>query len=225
MAKNLILILLFVILLSCKKDEVVEEKIPFNISIKNFELKDRFVNNNEDFPHIENSFGGASVIYSNNTDTFLFDTKNASIENYLFELPAGIYNIEIESPPASLFGQSTPSFKSTAFDIEISDLTDTIPVSAEPTCALIVVIDDNNRLDKGAFIMESPSLENKDFKAYPLILDTISKAYYTYLLPDTFPEKPNAFLWFFSEETGETKDGLHTDVFEIGYKYLIKVLE
>lgn len=224
MAKKVIMILFFALLLSCEK-EVEVENIHFYISIKDFEIKPRFINSNEDIPHILHKFAGGSVIFTNNTDTYLFDTQQTSIENFLFEVPAGIYNIEIETPAASLYGQSTPSFRSELIDVEISDLTDTIEVSVKPTCALIVVKDDKNRLENGAFIIESHSLKNEDYISYPLAIDSVSKSYYTYITPDTIPELPNAFLWFYDEEQGEEKDGLPTEVFEIGYKYLIKVWE
>lgn len=224
MTKKVIMILFFVILLSCEKGVVIEN-IHFNISIKDFELKPRFVNNNEDIPHIILEFAGGSVTFTNNTGSYFFDTKKTSIENFLFEVPAGTYNIEIETPPASFYGQTNPSFKSEVFDVEISDLTDTIAVSVKPTCALIVVKDDKNQLENGAFIIESHSLINEDFISYPLAIDSISKSYYTYISPDTIPEIPNAFLWLYGEEQGEEKGGLPTEVFEIGYKYLIKVWE
>jgi hypothetical protein len=224
MAKKLITILFFAFVLSCKKEAVVEQ-IQFYISINDFELKEQFIIDNEDIPFIAYEIAGGNVTFTNSTDSYLFNTKETSIENFLFELPAGIYNMEIETPAASLYGQNTPSFRSDLIEVEISDLTDTIAVDVEPTCALIVVADDKNQLENGAFILECRSLGNDNCLSHPLVNDSLNGTYYTYILPDTVPELPNAFLWLYGEAEGEEKGGLHTEVFEIGYKYLIKVLE
>lgn len=224
MINKVIILLFFGILLSCEKEKEGDGKIRFYISVNDFELKDRAGTSNEEIPSFTYDLAGGRVSFTNEVDTFLFDTKALSIEEYLFEIIAGTYNVEIETP-TSLYGQVTPSFRSTTLEVSISELTDTLVVTAEPTCALIVVKDDLNQLANGAFIIERRTVEKDDFVAYPLKQDSISSLYYTYLLPDTLPDAPNAFLWLYEEEMGEEKGGLHTEIFEIGYKYLIKVLE
>ena len=224
MAKKVIMIVLFVILFSCEKETEDVEKFPFYISINDFEFKNRNTNT-EDFPIIDSKFGGGTVRFANYTDTFFFDTRETNIEDFLFELPAGVYDIEIETPAASLFGQANPSFKSNDLDVEISDSTDIITLNAEATCALVVVKDEWNQLENGAYIIENRSLNGDNFVSYPLERDSINKLYYTYILPDTIPDIPDAFLWFYGDGKAYDNGGLHTEFFEIGYKYLINVLE
>jgi len=199
-----------------------ENNIQFYISIDEFKFQEQSINKNN--PNIERNLGGATIIFTNEAETFSFDTKEISIEEFRFELPVGIYDIKIESP-TSLYGQSTPSFNSTLINIEISDLTDTIKAKAKPTCALLMVKDEFNQLEDGAYIIESNSLKNDDFIAYPMAYDSLSNLYFTYIFPDTTLELPNAYLWFYSNEIEKENGGIHTEIFEMGYKYLIEVLE
>lgn len=227
MKKKVIMILFFIILLSCDKEAaVVVEMIHFNISITDFQLKDGFVYDNGIMPQIPQHFGGGVVTVTNNSDTYVFNTQDTCIEHFVFSVPAGLYDVNVETPVASFYGQISPSFSAGLMNVEISDSTDTITVIAEPTCALVVVKDDKNQLEHGAFIIECPTLNNEDCISYPLNQDSAGKLYYTYILPDTVPGTPNAYVWLYGEEFGEEKkEGLHTEVFEIGFKYLIKVRE
>jgi hypothetical protein len=60
---------------------------------------------------------------------------------------------------------------------------------------------------------------------YPLVRDTITGLYYAYFTPDTSDSDPSAFLWFHGLEDAAAGEGLSTAGFDIGYQYLITVLE
>jgi hypothetical protein len=228
MKSEAVILFLLSLPLSCQKEADLEGsklQVSFYLSITNFELKDTLLHKFEQVPDISHQFTGGKVRFSNSRKTYLFDTRGTSIDEYLFTVPEGDYYLEIEMPGASLYGQNRATFKAESKNIEISNLTDTITVSAKPTCALIVVKDNMDQLTNGAFIIQRHEYPPGYFIPYPLTLDSLSRCYYAYLTPDTVTEFPSAFLWFYDEKQGNENEGLTTKDFEIGYRYLIKVLE
>lgn len=218
-----IIIPLFILLFSCE-EEVARKN--FIISVQNFEFADTLLTEQEEVPEFNYQFAGGVVNFTDeNNKTFKFDTENTGIEEYIFELPYGEYFLETEIPPASLYGQERATFKAGPVYVEISHFTDTVSVNVEPTCAHIVIGDKKNQLDKGAYIIRRHPYSQGYFTSYPLALDSLRRYYYTYVTPDTVPDAPYAFLWFYDEEPGIETGGLPTKDFEIGYRYLIKVLE
>ncbi len=222
MKKTGIIISLLIFLFSCQEEV---EKKDFFISIENFGLKDTLLIDQEEVPEIKHEFAGGDVRFTDGKKTHLFETKNIGVEDYMFSLPNGEYYLEIDIPPASLYGQQRASFKSKPKYIEISNFIDTISINAEPSCALIVVSDKKNHLENGAYIIKRHVYSQGYFTPYPLTLDSLERYYYTYITPDTASEAPSAYLWFYDEKPGEEAGGLPTKDFEIGYRYLINVLE
>lgn len=222
MKRARIIIPLLIFLFACQEEV---EKRDFFISIENFELRDTLLNDHEKVPEIEHKFAGGNVKFSNGSKIHLFETNNIGIEDYVFSLPDGEYLLEIEIPPASLYGQQRASFMLEPEYIEISNSVDTISINAEPSCALIVVSDKKNHLENGSYIIKRHEYSGGYFTPYPLTLDSMERCYYTYITPDTATETPSAYLWFYDKKPGEETGGLSTKDLEIGYRYLIKVLE
>ena len=73
--------------------------------------------------------------------------------------------------------------------------------------------------------MERHSYAYGYFIAYPMTRDTTSGLYYAYFTPDTVPNDPTAFLWFYGGMPGKEKGGMSTTGFKPGYRYFISVLE
>lgn len=217
-----IIIPLLIFLLSCQEEV---ERNDFFISVENFKLKDTLLIDHQEVPEIAYEFAGGNIKFTDGKGIHTFETENIGIEDYLFTLPVGDYFLEIEIPPASLYGQKQASFKTNPKYVEISNFGDTISINAEPTCALIVVTDKKDQLENGAYIIERHTYSQGYFTPYPLALDSLRKFYYTYITPDTVSEDPSAFLWFYDKNPENESGGLPTKDLEIGYRYLIKVLE
>jgi len=217
-----ILILLLMALSSCEEEVT---KVGFWIKTKGFILEDAFLNPDDTFPSFSHRISGGTVVFKGNNKTYEFDLEDTGLEDYEFLLPAGEYRMEINNPPASIYGQERGSFKSAPQHITISEVTDTIIAQAEPNCALLLVKDETDQLDKELYIIERHSISRNYVRYYPLSHDTISGLYYTYFTPDTIPSNPSAFLWFYSWKPGNDEEGLSTTGFDIGYQYFITVLE
>ncbi|MFO7934987.1 MAG: hypothetical protein R6U78_13010 [Bacteroidales bacterium] len=177
------------------------------------------------FPSFSHRFSGGLITFHSNNRTFAFDLKDTGIGDFLFRLPVGEYLLEMEIPPASLYGQESGSFLADPGNISITEITDTITVQAEANCALLLVQDDQEQLEEGIYMIERHSITPDYFRAYPLSLDTLSGLFYTYFTPDTVPSDPSAFLWLYGSKPGTEEGGLSTAGFEIGHQYFIKVLE
>ena len=222
MKKTGILLLVVLTLWSCGK-EVLE--VSFRIETEGFILQETVMDRSENFPSFSHKVSGGFVTFSNNQTTKEFNTGRTGIEAYLFRLPIGDYQITINIPQASLYGQEGGSFVANPGKVIINEQTETIPVQVEANCSMFLVYDELNQLDKGVFMIERHAFADGFFWSYPLYRDSLSGAHYTYFIPDTDSSDPSAFLWFYEGKQGMEEGGLTTKNLEIGYQYNIKILD
>jgi len=222
MKKAGILFLIMMTSWSCKK-EVPE--VSFRIETEGFILEESFMDRSDVFPSFTHRFSSGLVTFSNNHTTYEFNTGRTGIEEYMFRLPVGEYQVTFNIPQASLYGQEGGSFVASPGNVIINEQTDTILVQAEANCSMFLVYDELNQLDQGVFMIERHAFAHGFFWSYPLITDSLSGVYYTYFTPDTVPSNPSAFLWFYEGKEGIEEGGLTTKDLEIGYQYKIKILD
>ncbi len=222
MKKVGILFLLILTPWSCE-EEVPE--VSFRIETEGFILQETFMDRSEDFPSFSHKVSGGFVTFSNNQTTKEFNTGRTGIEAYLFRLPIGEYQITINIPQASLYGQEGGSFTAHPGRVIINEQTDTILVQVEANCSMFLVYDEQNQLDQGVFMIERHAFAHGFFWSYPLLIDSLSGAHYTYFTPDTVSSDPSAFLWFYEGKQGIEEGGMATKDLEIGYQYNIKILD
>lgn len=214
--------LVLLVLTSCR-EEVPEH--PFRIKALGFELSDSLLHPLDSPPDFQHKLAGGVLTFLGAGDSHEFELGEQNLETFEFHLPEGAYRLEISVPGASLYGQERASYRAEPADVVIDGLTDTLRLHVTPTCALILVKDDDQQLDQGAFMIERHSYREDYFRSYPLGLDTLSGLYYTYLTPDTVPSDPSAFLWFYGRKYNGEEGGMPTAGLETGYRYLISVLE
>ncbi len=178
-----------------------------------------------DFPSFSHRLADGLVIFTSSTDTYTYNTQNISEDGYFFELTEGDYQLEFKIPQASIYGQEQGSYAVRPQTVHLTEETGILRVEVESTCALFLVSDEFNQLDKGIYIIERHSYANGHFTPYPLFLDSVSGLYYTYFTPDPVSEDPSAFLWFYEGEPGEEQGGISTVDLEIGLQYRILILE
>jgi len=222
MKKAGIILLLAMALWSCE-EEIPEVSI--RIETEGFILQEAFIDNADVFPFFSHRVSGGRVTFSNNHNTYEFHTGVIGIEEYLFQLPIGEYQLTFNIPQASLYGQEGGSFVANTGKVFIDELTEKISVDVEANCSMFLVYDELSQLDKGIFMIERHSFAHGYFWSYPLFTDSVSGAYYTYFTPDTVSSDPSAFLWFFEGRQGIEEGGLATKDFEIGYQYNIQILD
>ena len=221
MRKLLYFLLGLISILSCEK-EIPE--FEFRIKSTGFFLEDAFLHPEDSFPSFTHKLSGGNVTFIGENSSYEFRTGRISIEEFPFSLPAGRYQIEFQIPEASRFGQKGGSFHAGLTSISITEVMDqeiTVPVVAN--CALFLVDDERNQLDKGIFMIQRYA--SGYFDSYPLTLDSVSGMYYAYFTPDTPGSNTSAFLWFYEGKPGIASGGLSTLDFENGYQYLIEVLD
>ncbi|MCP4311937.1 MAG: hypothetical protein GY790_11795 [Bacteroidetes bacterium] len=222
MKKTGILLLLTLTLWSC------EEEIPevsFRIETEGFILQEAYIDNSDVFPSFSHRLSSGRLTFSNNHDTYKFNTGRTGIEEYLFQVPVGEYQLTFTIPQASLYGQEGGSFVASPRNVIINEQTDTILVQVEANCSMFMVYDQLNQLDQGVFMIERHAFAHGFFWSYPLLSDSLSGAYYTYFTPDSVPSNPSAFLWFYEGTQGIEEGGMATMDFEIGYQYNINILD
>lgn len=217
-----ILLLVIMTLWSCE-EEVPE--VSFRIETEGFFLEEAFLDTADAFPSFSHRVSGGIVTFSTNHTTYEFNTGEKGIEEYLYQLPIGEYQLTFTIPRASLYGQEGGSFVVNPGKVIINEQTETILVNVEANCSMFLVYDELNQLDKGVFMIERHSFAHGYFWSYPLFQDSLSGAYYTYFTPDTVPSDPSAFLWFYEGKQGIEEGGLTTKDFEIGYQYNIRILD
>ncbi len=208
-------------IISCEKDIPEYE---FRIKSTGFFLEDAFLLPGDSFPAFTHKLSGGNVSFIGEKSSYEFRTGKISVEEYPFQLPAGSYQIEFQIPEASMYGQKGGSFKAEPTSITVSEVMEQeITVSVVSNCALFLVDDELNQLEKGIYMIRQYA--SGYFDSYPLTLDTISGMFYAYFTPDTAPSNTSAFLWFYEGKPGIASGGLPTMDFEKGYQYLIKVLD
>ena len=208
-------------ILSCEKDK---PEFEFRIKSTGFFLEDAFLHSGDSFPSYTHKLSGGNVSFIGENSSYEFRTGNISIEEFPFRLPAGRYQVEFQIDEASRFGQKGGSFLAERTSITVTEVMDqeiTVPVAAN--CALFLVDDERNQLDKGIYMIQRYA--SGYFESYPLTLDSISGMYYAYFTPDTPNSNTSAFLWFYEGNPGIASGGLSTLDFEKGYQYLIEVLD
>jgi len=209
-------------IVSCEK-EIPE--IGFRIKAEGFFLEDGILLSSDSFPSFSHKLSGGIVSFVGANTTFDFRTGKTSIEDFTFELPVGMYQMEFSIPEASLYGQKGGSFRAEPTTISISQPMDTIRVDVVATCALLLVHDEQNQLDKGVSMIEKFASGEGYFNTYPLTLESTSGLYYAYFTPDPDSSNSSAYIWFYEDTPGGPSGGLSTMEFEIGYQYVIKVLD
>jgi hypothetical protein len=217
-----IFLLLIMTLWSCE-EEVPE--VSFRIETDGFFLEEAFLGTADAFTSFSHKVSGGVVTFSSNNTTYKFNTDRKGMEEYLFQLPVGEYQLTFTIPQASLYGQERGSFTVHSGKVIINEQTESISVHVEANCAMFLVYDELSQLDKGIFMIEKHSFAHGYFRSYPLFTDSLSGSYYAYFTPDTVPSDPSAFLWFYDGETGIEEGGLTTKDLEIGYQYNIKILD
>ncbi len=217
-------ILLLIMMTSWSCEEEVPE-VSFRIETEGFFLEEILLDNSEVYPSFAHKVSGGIVTFSNNHTTYKFKTRETGIEEYTFQLPIGEYQVTLNIPQASLYGQEGGSFVASPGNVIVNEQTDTILVQVEANCSMFLVYDELSQLDEGIFMIERHAFAHGHFWSYPLLTDSLSGAYYTYFTPDTVPSNPSAFLWFYEGEQGIEEGGLSTKDLEIGYQYNIKILD
>ena len=221
MRKLLYLLIGLMSILSCEKEP---PEFEFRIKSTGFFLEDAFLYPGDSFPSFSHKLSGGNVSFIGENSTYEFRTGRISVEEFPFSLPAGRYQIEFQVPEASKYGQKGGSFLAEPTSITVSEVMDqeiTVPVLSN--CALFLVDDERNQLDKGIYMIQRYG--SGYFESYPLTLDTISGMHYAYFTPDTPNSNTSAFLWFYEGKPGIASGGLSTLDFENGYQYLIEVLD
>lgn len=205
-----------------------EEEVPevsFRINAEGFTLEEAILDPADNFPSFSHKLSGGLVIFSNGGEDYVFTLTSTGIDDYLFTLPVGEYSVDFRIAPASLYGQWGGSFMAEPVTVVVTESTEVITVPVEAKCAMFLVTDESDQLDDGIYIIERHSYAHGYFKSYPLLKDSATDMYYAYFTPDTVPDDPSAFLWFYEGEQGIEEGGLPTKDFEIGYQYNIMVLE
>lgn len=222
--RNLLYVLIgLLVLTSCEKDI---PEIGFRIKSTGFFLENGGVSAEDHMPFFSHKLSGGIVSFTSEQNSYDFRTGKISVEEYLFELPAGRYHMEFRIPDASLYGQKGGSFQAEPTEIIVSETMEPeINVSVQANCALLLVRDELQQLDHGISLIERFASGEGYFRSYPLTLDTISGLYYAYFTPDTATTNPSAYLWLYKGKPGVESGGLTTSYFEPGYQYLIKVLD
>ncbi|MFC2099013.1 hypothetical protein ACFLTA_06095 [Bacteroidota bacterium] len=198
-------------------------EVSFRIKMEGFTLKD-----GPHFPEpdsIEFSYrhSGGQITFTFGGQRHYYVFKDNQIEDNLITIPAGEYLMELHVPEASLYGQSSGSFMASPQTVNITEHTDTLTISVEVNCSMIIVSDEEDHLDEGSYIIERHT--DSYFAAYPMARDATTGLYYTYFTPDPESDDPSAFIWFYSYSPGEERGGMSTTGFEPGYRYFISVLE
>jgi len=223
MRKFIYFLIGLIAIISCEK-EIPE--IGFRIKSDGFFLEDGDLLPGDKIPEFSHKLSGGIVSFNSKKKSFDFRTGRISIENFLFELPPGTYEVEFRIPEASLYGQKGGSFVASPCSIEVTESMDPeITVNVSSNCALLLVQEEENQLDNGAYMIRRYPSGDDYISSYPLSMDTLSGLYYAYFAPDTTSSFPSAFLWFYDDKPGIESGGLHTSSFEKGYQYLIKVLD
>lgn len=208
---------------SCEKDI---PEIGFRIKSSGFFLEDANFQAGTSIPSFSHKLSGGLVYFTSDKHSYEIRTGRVSIEDFLFELPPGNYQMEFNIPEASLYGQKGGSFYAETSNITVSeDMQPEIPVNVQSSCALFLVRDEHNQLDNGIYMIERFASGEGYFSSYPLTLDSISGLHYAYFTPDSLPSNPSAYLWFYGRKQSLSSGGLSTLDFERGYQYLIEVLE
>ena len=217
------LFLLVIMTLSSCEEEVPE--VSFRIETEGFFLEEAFLDAADAFPSFSHRVSGGVVTFSENNTTYEFEIGSAGVEEYLFRLPVGEYQMQFTIPHASLYGQKGGSFFAHPQKVFITEQTETISVQVEASCAMFLVYDEQSQLDEGIYMIEKHSFAHGYFKSYPLFPDSLSGSYYTYFTPDTVHSDPSAFLWFYKGTPGIEEGGLSTRDLEIGCQHNIRILD
>jgi hypothetical protein len=216
------ILLSLLVLQSCEEEK---SEVSFRIKMDGFSMKDDTGFPQQAYPSFKHKYSAGLISFVRDQQSQTFYFGEGKIEDYLFKLPPGEYNLDANIQAASLYGQASASFQVESERVSITELTDTITIRAEANCSLILVSDELEQLDEGPFIIERHSYANGSFKSYPLARDSTSGLYYTYFTPDFVLADPSAFLWFYGEWSGVEKGGMSTSRFEVGYLYFISILE
>ena len=200
-------------------------KVTFRMEMRGFSLEqsDTFPSGAaKDFTH---RLSGGTVIFRNGIDEYKFETGKSRIDEYLFSLPVGDYEVEFFISPASIYGQSQASFISETLAISVDSYTEKVVLDISANCALMLISDTHGHLDNGAHFIERHEINEGYFRAYPLSLDTATGLFYAYFTPDPDPLDPTAFIWLFPLSSDPERIGISTTGFEIGVQYWLNVLE
>ncbi len=219
-------ILLFVLVLLaftfCGKDVI---KTSFRIEPKGFVLEASFFDSLGPSSHFTHRYSGGVVTFSDNQQSYSFNTGKVFIDAYDFELPVGEYLMECFTDTASNYGQSGGSFISSPQTIFLTDSTEKIYVDVQATCSLILVNDDEDHLEEPPSIIKRYSYSGGFFQSYPMAQDTTTGLYYAYFAPDTRPENPSAYIWFYKGRPGIETGGISTIDFSLGKVYMFDIIE
>ena len=216
------ILLLVPVVLSCEKER---SEVSFRVKMDGFGMK-----SDPDFPVPEHAafkhrYSAGLISFAQGQESQTFYVEEGKMEEYLFQLPPGEYILNMDVPAASIFGQSAGSFRVEPNTITITKQTDTLTIHGEANCSLILVNDELEQLDEAPSIIERHSYGLGYFKSYPMFRDSTSGLYYAYFTPDSVPDDPSAFLWFYGKKPGVEEGGLSTTRFEMGYQYFISILE
>lgn len=220
-----IILLVIILLQACEKvPEVSFHIIPAGFFLDNSSQPQDFSG-----PPFIHRISGGVVTFIDDRGSFQFDLRNVNLEDFLFTLPAGDYQLEFNITPASLYGQELASFTTEPVIISLDEKTDTVFLEVEANCSLFLVDDRLQQLDQGAYMIKRHSFSTEGYYlSFPLLKDAMSGLYYTYFRPDPHVSDPSAFLWFYEGRpgnAGSTEGGLSTCGFEVGQEYYIRILE
>lgn len=222
MKRILLFILVLLVFTSCGKD-VIEAS--FRIEPTGFVLEGNVKDALTLTSAFMHKYAGGVVTFSNNQQIFSFNTGMVSIDEYVFTLPVGDYLMQCFIDTASNYGQPGGSFISSPHNISITDTTERIYLDVMATCSLILVNDEENQLDEPPSIIKRYSYSDGYFQSFPMPRDTVTGLYFAYFAPDTRPDNPTAYIWFYQGRPGIETGGISTLDFSLGKVYMFDILE
>lgn len=202
------------ILAGCTKNDEPLPEVSFSINVSGFNIT------TDDFGSLKSTealFDGfehkypAGILRFNAPSgaVYTFDTNGESIEDFVFSLSPGTYQIVGEGGTATVAGSDAMPFIIDTQSITIEESTTEISVTVTPTCGLILVSDASG-------LVESAMMTRYETPDYDFYTDGIF--YYTY-----FGIGNN---WYAEiTKTGGFTLTLYTPNLQIGYAYQIEVTD
>jgi len=222
MKRILLFILVLLAFTSCGEDIIIAS---FRIETKGFVLDANARDSLTPSAHFSHRYAGGVVTFSNNQQSYSFNTGMVFFDEYVFELPVGEYLMECFIDTASYYGQSGGSFITSPQMVIITDSTEKIVLDVQTTCSLILVNDEENKLDEPPSIIKRYSYSEGYFQSFPMARDTATSLYFAYFAPDTRPDNPTAYIWFYQNRPGIEKGGISTLDFSLGKVYMFEIHE
>ncbi len=225
MRKNLFILGLVLLLLSCQKNGHDIPLVTFHICAKDFTMESAFSENEPGPLPFHHKLSGGTVKFSAGNHRYEFDTQGTAIDNYAYDLPAGEYQLEINIPDASIHGQQRASFEIPSQMVSVTPQTDTLFIRPTPTCSLFLIADPHDQLNDGALLVETYSIGETYCRPYPLKRDSLSDLYYAYFTPDPYQANPSVTLWLYGGDYCGREGGISTIDCKTGYIYYYTILD